>query len=839
MRLSLFLGVVTSCTPLPIVERDTCGNKVLEPPELCDTFSEPGTTCGPPETDGACRFVCDGGGTCPRGWGCGIDGLCREPAGRFSANPEVYPFRAALLTIADMDGDGFEDVVGNDRSLVHVRYQTEPGRFDGEYLQDTRLPLGRPFIGRASEDRLGDVIMPTPIGLLVMLGQADRTLLSRPYENVAVGTTNDIATIRLLAIGGRERTTREDDLVLVVGHGIGLVDRGATPLPAWLDETRIPEEIEVLETGEDRNIFALWDDGREIGLFTVTGDRQTARVEQLPVSLVAPAPIDSGVHLADANGDGAIDVIAGVAMPGRPIAVAFGSTSTAGPLFLPFCSLSFAITDMEGRPIPVDAPLLEVADFDGDSFADYVFDVITLASAGTPPVCDDPMYYPPIASAIPDRWIDADLGDFNGDGRADLATYTEDRRLDILLGSGTGGFARRTVLLDQPPSKMTVGDFDGDFSDDVSFAVDVDGDDLLHIVFGDAGGDFGEAKPVGRFGDLIDANSLQWAVDLESLDRVGDLLMLSRPAAGETTYSFAIAYGSASRQMFAPLIVEDDAPTFAALMAHVCNCEGPGCTDVPDLFAVTRDVLRPQAGAFVAPGLGGEPPGGFGAPRSLNLPPRISLEFGIGCALWIAADTDRDGKDEVFGVDNPLPPCGTFSTGTASKLFFADPPAAPACAEGATFEIRDIASGGFTGATSIRAADLDADEDLDLAIAFGGMNGSGHGLVLLWNDPSIGSRTSIVDSPPGTTIIDVAPLQLDTDPALELAIRTVGATLPDGAVYFADLEGGEYGEPEAHRSLAIAPGSIGAADLDRDGLEDVVVADGARLYVFRALEVAR
>ncbi|MEH2012188.1 FG-GAP-like repeat-containing protein [Nostoc sp.] len=64
------------------------------------------------------------------------------------------------------------------------------------------------------------------------------------------------------------------------------------------------------------------------------------------------------------------------------------------------------------------------------------------------------------------------VGDFNGDGKLDLATANMDsNNVSVLLGDGTGGFDSNTnFTVDSSPRSVTVGDFNGDGKLDLATA---------------------------------------------------------------------------------------------------------------------------------------------------------------------------------------------------------------------------------------------------------------------------------------------------------------------------------------------------------------------------------
>lgn len=107
----LFAFGLVGCTNLSTIEPNQCGNRVVEPEAGEDCDGEEGCAALPELR--ACRFTCDEaiGKTCPDGYGCGIDGICRRPTGSFS------PLRAESITTTrdllagDINDDGCAEVV--------------------------------------------------------------------------------------------------------------------------------------------------------------------------------------------------------------------------------------------------------------------------------------------------------------------------------------------------------------------------------------------------------------------------------------------------------------------------------------------------------------------------------------------------------------------------------------------------------------------------------------------------------------------------------------------------------------------------------------------------------
>jgi hypothetical protein len=83
------------------------------------------------------------------------------------------------------------------------------------------------------------------------------------------------------------------------------------------------------------------------------------------------------------------------------------------------------------------------------------------------------------------------VGDFNGDGKADLAVATfSDSKMTILLGDGTGNFTQSgsQITVGTSPSAVVIGDFNGDGKTDLATANQTGVD--VSILLGDGNGGF-------------------------------------------------------------------------------------------------------------------------------------------------------------------------------------------------------------------------------------------------------------------------------------------------------------------------------------------------------------
>jgi uncharacterized delta-60 repeat protein len=89
------------------------------------------------------------------------------------------------------------------------------------------------------------------------------------------------------------------------------------------------------------------------------------------------------------------------------------------------------------------------------------------------------------------------VGDFNGDGRQDLAVVNNSF-VSILLGNGLGSFAPRVnFLVGFGPSSVAVGDFNGDGKQDIAVTNSSSQSNSVSILLGTGTGSFGSAVNFG------------------------------------------------------------------------------------------------------------------------------------------------------------------------------------------------------------------------------------------------------------------------------------------------------------------------------------------------------
>src|SRR6266567_2899200 len=177
-------------------------------------------------------------------------------------------------------------------------------------------------------------------------------------------------------------------------------------------------------------------------------------------------------------------------------------------------------------------------------------------------------------------------GDFNGDGKLDLAvTDYSNNNVSVLLGNGDGTFqAPRTFPVGIHPAQVAVGDFNGDGKPDLVVA-NFD-DNTLSVLLGNGDGTFQAAQTFGGVGPKPQTV----AVGDFNGDGKPDLVA---PNYGSNSISVLLGNGDGTFQAAQNYLV-DSAPVFVA----VGDLNGDGKPDlaVADLHTFNISVLINNSG---------------------------------------------------------------------------------------------------------------------------------------------------------------------------------------------------------------------------------------------------
>ncbi len=204
----------------------------------------------------------------------------------------------------------------------------------------------------------------------------------------------------------------------------------------------------------------------------------------------AMGSLPSSIAVGDMNGDGKADLI---------IVSAFANILT---VMLGDGSVGFTVPTMMGRLSTGRAPVsAAIGDFNGDGKADLalaneldnnVTVLLGFLNLGFTTAVGSPFAVGNYPSAVA-------VGDFNRDGKADLAVANiHDNNVSILLGNGTGGFIAASgspFAVGNGPASISVGDFNGDGKADLATANRYGND--VTVLLGNGMGAFtaGEGSP--------------------------------------------------------------------------------------------------------------------------------------------------------------------------------------------------------------------------------------------------------------------------------------------------------------------------------------------------------
>ena len=440
------------------------------------------------------------------------------------------------------------------------------------------------------------------------------------------------------------------------------------------------------------------------------------------------------------------------------------------------------------------------------------------------------------------------VGDFNGNGLADVAVSNRDQPNVVFYNGAGGGLFNEFVLpTDGPARSLVVADFDGDVVPDIAVnegaqASSTTGDSLS-IAFGQLGGPPEAPLSMGRLDTIrqISPALLQDPTN-HTLDGISEVAIVAQSDGGPLT--FTILYGSTDRQLQSPFALVNNGENLTPLRTVIAELSAT--VDHPDLAVLAASLADNKPWLCLSEAHDdAELDEGSTAFEPLQLPDGMVGDFMTG-----EVDADGDGVSEIVGFVTLLDPVDytshsamviampedsggmrtlvpTVMAGVSDELFLDQPlggggvPVAAAAGEGAPIEVP-------TGTSEQRlvTADVDGDGYLDIVVIGTSTTDWTTHAVIFWNsgsnDPltaySMAGRVAL-PAVPGGYVTAVTSIQVDGDAARELVL------LAPNAAYLVDaMPDRTFSEPQAITGV-IGGLAVAAADFDGDEIEDLAVAN--------------
>jgi hypothetical protein len=457
----------------------------------------------------------------------------------------------------------------------------------------------------------------------------------------------------------------------------------------------------------------------------------------------------------------------------------------------PHWRLQPAVERLEDRTLPsfnaaIDYPVgpqphgIAVGDFNGDgkpdlATANFYFNpntVSILLNNG------DGTFQPAVNYTVPGAPEDVKVGDFNGDGKLDLAVASSGNTASILLGNGNGTFQPAVNYpAGHQPYRLTTGDFNGDGKLDLAVADAgcCGGTGAVSILLGNGNGTFltgaSYTTPVGTWGIAVgdfngDGKQDLVATNTGTSDQVYIFL-----GNGNGTFQSPIHFSSATGNAFPDGVIVADINGDGKADLAIANYHGNA---VSLLFGNGNGTFSSSVNYFV-----------------------VNSPYSHYTGNLALADVNGDGKPDLAVVDAGA--CVWVLPGNGDGTF----------RSGVSYATGD-------GTQSVAVADFNGDGKPDLATA----NIGGHCVTVLLARPD---NTFPVASTAATayTVVDVATGDFNGDGNADLVTvnshkSSVSALLSNG--------NGTFQAP-INYATGNGFGAVAVGDLNGDGKADIVTAN--------------
>jgi hypothetical protein len=849
----VIVALAAGCTSFDTLDRNRCGNGLLEPGEDCDS---PDASCV------QCAVVCTTVDACPTtDYTCGVDGFCHAPGGELAAAVNAGTFQTNDYRITDIDHDGTGDVLGLSKTSLVIRYGDAAGDLAKLDSIVTPSQTGPAAFGDLDLDHSLDVTITTPDGIVAYTSPFGK-LTPAAVPSELTGMSGEPLDIRLLfhlggtsfggfITDGTHVFALAADLANPTTTSIGppcLARVGQTPVASFSTATVDSYQVNKDSDGTiDDVVSMIIGSGANAKLCVMSIHRDPLPaaftiVDITPVNATAPAkkPFLADLNIVNTdrcpglvNTDGAAAALRywDGALASGHCTLKPSASPTGDPL--PPVAMAPPNSTVVGH-IVLDPPLLLVAP-----------DALVLA--------DGPYAYSPTFNTFSDtlyhsnrKLAGAAVADLDNDGDLDavLIPAGEDD-LDILYRAGLGYQLLRLDTASEVTT-VTLDDYDGNSIKDIAYTERIGDHQRLMISYSTTDQPLPPVE-TGTFTDIVSVVRMQLYDSVDILQLAADLAVLQSPV-GSHAATMTLLHGSPQRTMlpyFDPRAMNQQANTFFGTVigqfAQI-NGEAKSYRDIV-LFAPPDATATPGAKvkAFTVAGasdvldanavVGADVTGladCAGGPAASNLCIQDPAYF-----AWPVSST----KDVVLAVDRELPPHAAVLDPWTSTTSLAATPAPALIPSGlANIQIR-----------SLHAADADGDGVADLIATFAAM-GNGRASAVQVCQVAVGIPQSCTDlvpvittlEPATTVCLDAAPARVTyRDPTITptSASDVVVLCRDDGStIYRVHHEtDGYHADKLVHATGQLT--MVRTGDVTGDGVDDVIALQGDRgaqsLVVYR------
>lgn len=961
----LLAASLLSCTELPTIEENRCGNGFIEVGEDCDEFvasakkdeSRTGAICNASGTVNQCRYSCKSDAECQpypvsetgSGWRCGVDNVCRQPLGQapfFVPASTLIPGSADDLFPGDFDGDGRKDILAVGQAGFDIHYIAG----DGSLAKSLSIPGAPvvPAIGKlTTSTTVDDFTLDVGQGIGVMLGQTGQTVEPTSYLSLDIkkryqSPTDPVApdNMQLIIVDTGATSMMGQHLgpgplaLSATDGGFTLIDASVDPMmgkvilgefPGLGSKAllgTIPVAFPRPEADRQRFLLAL---ENEPSVYVMDAGASKAAEIKSQIDLPPGLTVHGAAFFAYVNSDSFIDVLVGAAQCSKSpetctsaeIDVAYGdgdgkfyALENSGQSWDP-AALGKAVTYrnvypggvlQQGTPQSLSMAEIElylplaVGRFNTDIQVDYVNAFgIYISNGGNLISCNTTPngYCQTERSSAGQFWSEVKTGDFNTDGRLDVAASTRGTKgIAFFNGTGTGVFNTFSIPTDGTPSSLAVGDFDGDFLPDLTFGsvisnptkVDVH---TLFVAFGQPTGAPGLPVSMGAVANL--RQIVPGNLSAFGNDAAADIVLLSGiPATFDKTqfpdkdWKVGLSQGNGYRQLQAPLLffapksINVDASPLASAIGIFDDdaLKMPSTKQHADVAAIVQSF---STNGFM--GMGG-------------LPPFCQLK----ASLWVLPATGeavitppaddstsiRISTSDPTTLDNFLPFRSLVEAvpinvdgGSTDQLLITFPTyttctsnPANLGAHGALLLARFDATTGQPRLTTlipsvgdnkfltrVRVGDIDGDGILDVAALQTELNFTNGQIsrtnVVVLRGNSQGSFNERLEVTIEGTPVDLALVNTDGNSDLELVVVSVDVKDLGAALFVIDWDKAAANQNNPFKTLLVRadvdpterggslgldqPSALVGGDFDGDGIDDVAVAVAGGIQMFKGV----